>query len=599
MSDSIDTLLRRVLLIVALLYCAFVLIRQVVTVMRKRNYMMFMYCLNNGDLEGASGLFRRLVVRSPKSIVLWPIFRMAFLDLRVVAATMPLPYERLREFFDGLAREALDKAPTSPYSFLLAAGLSSQRLPGGEECRDYLSQALALANRRLDVYMWAGEIQMIAGQYRDSARYFNTVQRVAKLNRSEHLVRQANIALAQLHSAMEASHKLDKSLAVQYWSKSADLEKDDVDRVTHLLMKANEYARCGNDVAALEALYDAYSGCPEESRTPALVVLLRPFVTTLLRQNNVDLAETVVVRAKQLGVQGCSIEEARIAWHRGDKKNAQELSIQAIDEDDGTEIFALRLALLQGEMGHEAKKLALLEQAYQKSGNKTLSVGSNESKISDFTVNTIVFFPFEPNLMGLRGVNSELATAYQERGMYDEAVSVWKRVLRYDEHNPVKAVQLAKALSCNGQREEAIKYAHQAEARLVKLLEEAPDCSLLHLALGDVYNLDGDSTLAALHYRMVSCEPHIREARRAWDTLDVDPVALLKSIAKHVDSTEDSESRSRLASFLAVYGPGQTNQAQEAEGVDAAGRERADNPEVQEAKSADVAGSNNIENKEA
>ncbi|MBQ7568481.1 hypothetical protein IJT17_06715 [bacterium] len=523
--------------------------------MLMRLHAAFSVSVAEGDLDEANYYFDRLMVWAPKRFGLNPTLMLASIDMRMLASVQPK--ERMLSYFEQLASRALAKAPNSPYSYLLAAGLASQREPGGETCRDYLSQAIAAANRDVMVYRQAGHIQMAAGMYRDSMRYFSLFKNIAIIHRNKEAIIEANGLLARLYAQIEAAPSMAESQVIKHIDSVLELEESDIERVKAYIIKANEYARFHMFAQAAEVLREAYSRCEEDSKAAAMVLLVHPLVASLLGSGDTDGAEKVVSAAASLGTANLDIERAYIAHSRQQTEKAQKLLKSALADSDGTAATVMKIAMAYSRFGNATMAIALLEQLASKKiapPEESTTVLSN-SAVSEMSINDTVFFPFEPCVFGLRSINSELARCYEQQQRYSDAVIEWRKLVRKYPQNPVCKVELANALAKDGHEAEAAPLYRQAETRLMDLLEQAPSCPVFHFALGDIYRHDGDNVLAAFHYKMVVCEPYTERTSKAFGTLSLSNAQFHEQVAKRMLSmSADSDAKKSLAMFLAVHG---------------------------------------------
>ena len=536
----------------SLLICGLLFVAQRWILMR--SHVAFSLSVAEGEFEEAAYYYNFLINWYPKQFGNNPTLVIAAVDINLLSSS--LPRERLMDFFGQLAQEGMQKAPKSPYPYLLAAGLASQRDPGCETCRTYLTQAIAAANRDISIYRQAGEIQMAAGMYRESERYFSLLRNIAIIHSNGKNILTANIALSRLYAQIEAAPSTADSKLIKYTDATITASEDDDEKLKASILKANEYARFAKFAKAAEVLYEAYSDMPLANKQTAMEILVHPLATALLRNGDPDSAEKVVETAAAMGIGGLDVERALIADRRGQNEQAQTLLKKALADSDGTTLQELRIALAYKELGNLTMATALLEQ----SARKKITVSNNpleffySSTANELTVNDAVFFPFEPCIFGLRSVNSELAECYCSLQRYDEAAAEWRKLVRRYPHNPVFKVRLGNALLKGSHREEAAKIYRQAEKRLLNLLSEAPNCPVFHCALGDIYYHDGDEVSAEFHYIMASCEPYQKHAAEMLKQLHVKDADVQDFINKKVlEQTENSDARSKIAMALAVH----------------------------------------------
>ena len=530
-----------------------------------RFHAAFTVSIIEGDYDEADYYYHCMLTWCPAQLGHNPAFMLAAIDVRLLAS--PLPKDRLIEYFEKLAQEGISQVPKSPYPYLLAAGLASQREPGGDLCRSYLTQAAAAANRDIIIYRHAGEIQLAAGMYRESARYFSLLRNIAVIQRDSANLSGANLALARLYAQIEAAPSLSDSKTIKYIDAYLETAEDDADKLKVSILKANEYARFHKYNRAAEVLYEAYSDTSLENKKMAMAMLVHPLVTSLLGNDDPDGAEKIADTAAAMGIESLDVERAAIAYHRQQPEQAQALLKQAAAGHSGSAAQVFRIALAFKQFGNLTMAAALLEQIAtgavkftgfdggRNSYSLTAAHMYSATVLQEIAINDTVFFPFEPCSFGLRTVSSELADCYCLMQRYDDAAAEWRKAVRRHPNNPVFKVHLANALVLAEHEEEAKQLYRQAEKRLLSLLEEAPNCPVFHCALGDIYHHDGDEVLAAFHYKMVICEPYREHTSKVLHTINIDEEKMRELVNKRVlDQAEDSDARHGLAMMLAVHG---------------------------------------------
>lgn len=547
----------------SLLICGLLIIARHWIIMRF--HAAFTVSIIEGDYEEADYYYSCLLTWCPTQLGHNPAFMLAAVDVRLL--TSSLPKERLLEYFDKLAREGIAKIPSSPYPYLLAAGLASQRDPGCELCRNYLSQAIAAANRDILIYRHAGEIQLAAGMYRESARYFSLLRNIAIIHRDSEAIASATLALARLYAQIEAAPTLADSKAIKYIDAFLENCEDDTERIKVSILKANEYARYHKYNRAAEVLYEAYGNTALENKKMAMEMLVHPLTTTLLSNGDPDSAEKIVDTALSMGIAYLEVERASIAYHRQQPDQASAFLKQAVANHGGAVAQMLKIALAFKQFGNLTMAVALLEQiakspvkfgsAYSEANAANAAIAHLYSAtfLHELAVNDTAFFPFEPCSFGLRSASSELADCYCRLQRYEDAAAEWRKAVRRHPHNPVYQVHLANALCLAKRDREAAQLYRQAEKRLLSLVEEAPSCPVFHCALGDIYHHDGDEILAAFHYKMVICEPYQEHTSKVLHTIKIDADKMEELVNRRVlEQADDSDARSSLAMKLAVHG---------------------------------------------
>lgn len=100
-----------------------------------------------------------------------------------------------------------------------------------------------------------------------------------------------------------------------------------------------------------------------------------------------------------------------------------------------------------------------------------------------------------------------------DRGEFDTAASLYRRVLESDPANAAAASNLAECLAHLGRAEEA-------EATLTQALLRAPDSAFLHFRLGEYFSSVGKAEEAAKHFRAsIALDPNGPAAQRAADLM--------------------------------------------------------------------------------
>ena len=494
-----------------------------------RANMSFALSVCEGDFETAKAMFHIMASYQPRTFGRNPSICTAAVDYTMLRSRASK--KRLSEFFQEVSRYAQKKAPKSPYTHLLSAGLASQQNPADLQWQTALSNAIALAKRDLNVYRIAGEIHAKNNNFSLAHKIFSTTLDIAALQQ-KHREFVAPLTLDLVRLCSDNGHHDE---AIKYLLQALANEPDSEDRHMTAYLLANEYALIHDTHKAFNVLSKGMTAkykTPEQ-RLDAIKLLHKPFLIMLGRLHDFCGQEAVVKVLVKAGIDNCLVElaEARIAIDRAKRCNyyrsreessttdvtnkTTDILDQTIEEHKKEAKEHLKLAMIATqrksssftqlpyiadyymELGCREQALAALERAVAQEDKFVDNLAQSDS--------TFVFidlhspgacclrlehhdFPFTSDRYSPVSMRLDLAQLYAKVGRYEDAAAEYRKLLKVHSANPLIYLHMVECLDALQNTAEADTLFHKACDLTEDALEKNPNNYNLLIAAALIAN---------------------------------------------------------------------------------------------------------------
>lgn len=430
------------------------------------SYMRFVRALRQGRLEEADRLFDLLLARVPRLLEQSLLLAQAGVDVRLLG--VPLPEERVRSFFLGLAERGRKRRPASAMFLRLEGNLLRQdsRLPEG---LDLLQEATRLApgdpvnRQQLGLFReLSGDLAAASSEYRSALDLLprggsRKARQRASLLRSLAQVqtRQGNLS--------DAAEALAEALVCDPASPEGLFTR---------IALAGLQERLGRHDQAAGTLRGGLSGAGEGSG-----LLRQTLVTVLTRAGRLDEAERELAALPEGAPK--LLARAEIELLRGRPARAREELEEAAGREPRNPAVQLALARFHEGAGDDERAMVHLERAVEGAAGEAP--------------------PGLPWELTWQTPRERLGDCYARIGRLEDAEREYRRARKEGSANPSLQASLAAVLRQRGRPEEAAAALAEARATLEGSLLRSPADPRLHQALGSLLLQQGEPDSALGH----------------------------------------------------------------------------------------------------
>lgn len=429
-------------------------------------YMRFVRAVQAGRLDEADGLYDSLLAQVPRLVENSPMLTQASLDVRLLG--IPLPEERVRTFFRGLAERGRARRPQSPVflrmegNFLRQEGRLAEGLALVEEA-NRLAPSDSMNRQQLGwFHELSGDLDRAAAEYRAALELLPPTTLRLRRQRAS-LLRSLSQARSRQGHLAEAAAALEEALAC---------DPDSPEGVFTRIALAGLQERLGRFDAASETLRH---GLRQEAEGSGLV--RQTLVTVLLRGGRHDEAEAELEKVED-GVPR-RLARAELALARGQHELALEELQEAASLDPRNPTVQTALARYYERLGDDARAMVHLERAVEAS--------SGENPLA--LLRDLVW----------QSPRERLADCYARLGRFADAEREYRRALKEGAANPTLKASLSAVLMHLERPAEAEGLLAEARTGLEDALRRAPGDPRLHQALGSLLLQRGASEEARQH----------------------------------------------------------------------------------------------------
>ncbi len=470
-----------------------------------RTNTRFAYSVYEGDLDTAKQYFKVMLTLKPDTFGRNPIIHLASLNMSQLHSS--LPRERLLDFFASLSEFALDYAPHSPYSYLMNAGIAKQRQAEQHELQEQLNKAIGLTTSAndIDVLVFASHINDSIGNFSNARDLIS--QAIPKLQAHKG----SNEELSQL--IMLQAHALAKcgnhSKAIEALYYCIKIIENPFMQAQIFLNLSNEYTKQGQylkAVAVLErSLLLSYDN--DDVKAFTISMLFHPLLFSLYmagRENELEI--WIKKLSAHLAPIAILLGRAYLYALRGEAEKAKDSLREALQEGPRSVLALMEASQVYRLLDAPGQALSLLEQASKSDLNLDNELPLDLSDNNVFTPRDmrsirmqVSHFPYSINSLCPNSINILLAEFYAELKRYDDALIIYKRMVRETPNNGMFQLYYARTLIADGQREAAECHLRQAERFLEQTLEQTSQNYEFNFGLAQICYLDGDDTRALAH----------------------------------------------------------------------------------------------------